>query len=228
MQPDSRANEGPWRGVLAQRPPALSISRATAGTDGPWGRETPRSGTGSRDGRWGTGPSQLWSRRGSWGAWMASGDRDHCTQPSQAPLPAAAGLCHMGQEHHGNTAWHSRTCAGTGTQCGAPGLVRHAGRAAISWRGHGRDEVCKIQDTEGCRQHVWIPAIGTVLGCVFPALLPWAVPCLTRSRRSLSCSTFYSQSGAGQCQPSAMHWAEHSEPLHIEGFPQLAQFLLVP
>lgn len=116
---------------------------------------------------------------------------------------------------------------GTGTQCGAPGLVRHAGRAAISWRGHGRDEVCKIQDTEGCRQHVWIPAIGTVLGCVFPALLPWAVPCLTRSRRSLSCSTFYSQSGAGQCQPSAMHWAEHSEPLHIEGFPQLAQFLLV-
>lgn len=149
----------------------------------------------------------------------------HTAQPGSSPRCCRAVPHGAGAPWH--TAWHSRTCAGTGTQCGAPGLVRHAGRAAISWRGHGRDEVCKIQDTEGCRQHVWIPAIGTVLGCVFPALLPWAVPCLTRSRRSLSCSTFYSQSGAGQCQPSAMHWAEHSEPLHIEGFPQLAQFLLV-
>lgn len=43
----------------------------------------------------------------------------------------------------------------------------------------------------------------------------------------VSLNMFYSQSGAGQCQASATHWAEHSEPLHIEGFPLLAQLLLV-
>lgn len=49
----------------------------------------------------------------------------------------------------------------------------------------------------------------------------------TQQTQPVLLNMFYSQSGAGQCQPSAMHWAEHSEPLHIEGFPQLAQFLLV-
>lgn len=82
-------------------------------------------------------------------------------------------------------------CAGTGIQCGAPSLVRHAGRAAISWHSHGQDEECRIQGSQGCRRHVWIPATGIVLGCVFPPLLPWAVPCLTCSRHSLSCSTCF-------------------------------------
>lgn len=105
-------------------------------------------------------------------------------------------------------------CAGTGVWCGATSLVRHAGRAAISWHSHGRDEVCRIQGTQACGRHVWIPATGIVLGCVFPPLLPWAVPCLTCSRHSLFCSTYFILSQElgmpGQCH--TLGWALRAAP----------------
>lgn len=83
--------------------------------------------------------------------------------------------------------------------------------------GHpGLQVVCLDPSHRNCSGLCLSPTVA--LGCPMPHM---------QQTQPVLLNMFYSQSGAGQCQASATHWAEQSESLYIEGFPLLAQLLLV-